>query len=62
MMKIELREITVKELSNGYQDSQDEGVSGFAVNLTFVHNTNENLFTNKKSGTQLSILLQRIFL
>jgi hypothetical protein len=32
-MKIELKEITIKELSNGYQDNNENGVVGFDGNL-----------------------------
>ena len=32
-MKIELREITIKELSNGFQDNADKGVVGFGGKL-----------------------------
>lgn len=32
-MKIELREITVKELTNGYQDNAEHGVVGYGGNL-----------------------------
>lgn len=32
-MKIELREITVRDLSNGYQDKQEEGVYGYGGKL-----------------------------
>ena len=32
-MKIELKEITIKELSNGYQDNNENGVIGFGGQL-----------------------------
>jgi len=32
-MKIELKEITVRELTNGYQDNNDNGVVGFGGKL-----------------------------
>lgn len=32
-MKIELKEITVKELTEGYQDNSEAGVVGFGGNL-----------------------------
>lgn len=32
-MKIELREITIKELTNGYQDNAEQGVVGYGGNL-----------------------------
>ncbi len=32
-MKIELKEITVRELSNGYQDKAESGVVGFGSKL-----------------------------
>ena len=28
-MKIELREITIRELTNGYQDNEENGVLGY---------------------------------
>ena len=32
-MKIELKEITIKELTDGYQDNADEGVTGYGGRL-----------------------------
>ena len=32
-MKIELREITIKNLSNGYQDNAEQGVVGYGGKL-----------------------------
>ncbi len=32
-MKIELKEITVKELTNGFQDNEENGVIGFGEKL-----------------------------
>lgn len=32
-MKIELKEITVRELTNGYQDNEENGVIGFGGKL-----------------------------
>jgi len=32
-MKIELKEITIRELSNGYQDNEENGVIGFGEKL-----------------------------
>jgi len=61
-MRIELKEITVKELSKGYQDNAEDGVVGMVVNLTFVHHISESLFTKTNSVMPLSILSQRIFL
>lgn len=36
-MKIELKELTITELSNGYQDNQENGVVGFddKLNMSF---------------------------
>ena len=42
-MKIELKEITVHDLSNGYKDNAEDGVVGFGGNLTFALHTKENL-------------------
>ncbi len=32
-MKIELKEITVRELTNGYQDNEENGVVGYGGKL-----------------------------
>lgn len=32
-MKIELKEITVRELANGYKDNQENGVIGLWIKL-----------------------------
>ena len=36
-MKIELRKITVRELSKGYQDRDEEGVTGFTGQVEKLH-------------------------
>ena len=33
MMKIELKEITIRDLTEGYKDSIDEGVTAFGGNI-----------------------------
>ena len=44
MMKIELKEITVRELSLGFKDNAEDGVGGYRGNLDFHHLIKENLF------------------
>ena len=52
-MKIELKKITVKELSKGYVDNAEEGVSGYGGKLDIRPPYNENLFTKINSETLL---------
>lgn len=43
-MNIELKEISVRELTNGYKDNNDDGVVVMVENLIFVRLTKENLY------------------
>jgi hypothetical protein len=36
-MKIELKEISVRDLTNGYQDNEENGVVGFGGKLDIRH-------------------------
>lgn len=44
-MKIELKEITVRDLTNGYQDNEENGVSDLAESWIYVRPTRESLYT-----------------
>jgi hypothetical protein len=48
-VKIELKEITVRELTNGYKNNDEEGVVGYGDKLDIRHPTNGNLFTKTNS-------------
>lgn len=44
-MKIELEEITVRQLTNGYEDNEEGGVIGYDGKLDIRPLTKGNLFT-----------------
>ena len=44
-MKIELKEITVADLFEGYKDNEESGVAVIVVNLMLDHLIKESLFT-----------------
>lgn len=51
-MKIELKEISVRELVAGYQDHAENGVVGFGGKLDIRPAYSANLFTKKNSVRQ----------
>ncbi|MFN8364529.1 MAG: hypothetical protein U0T78_04470 [Cloacibacterium normanense] len=44
-MNIELKEITIQELSDGFEDNNEDGVVGFGGKLDIRRLINVNLFT-----------------
>ena len=51
-MKRELKEISVRELTNGYEDNQEMELLVMVANWTFAHPTNVNLFTKRNREKQ----------
>ena len=53
-MKIELREISVREICDGYKDSEEEGVFAFGISFVLSALISANLFMTTKNATPSS--------
>lgn len=61
-MNIELKEITVRELSEGYQDNDENGVVGYSGKLDIRPPIKENSFIKINKEMLLLIQLLKTFL
>ena len=60
-MKIELHEITVRELAEGYKDDQENGVTGYGGKLDIRPKYQRELSIKSVSAMPLSTPLSAIF-